>query len=730
MRPLKPLFTMHPFFDLLALLMVAMVFHAPVTAFGAQAAPKNGSKGIAWKITADRLTYFHDTGVIMGEGNVEVSRGDFNCRADRAFYDTKEERIRAQGGVVIRLKGDLLRGDKGDLDLKTLTGTIKGAHLHLRRNNINLVADQIWKTGPEEYKAKRAVLSTCPLPKQAWSFRCKDLELTVTGVAVARHSTFNIRKVPILYSPWVAVPINRYRKSGFLLPYFSTSSRNGAGVNVPFFWAISDSIDATFYQNPMTERGWMEGGELRYVFSNKSKGIFRYNFLVDTLEDDDYNGDGQVRGNEKRWWLRAKADQELPWGFEAKLDVDMISDRDYLQEFDQGPMGYSATNDLFEDWFGRSMTDDTDLIRPSTLQVTRLFKDFFLGGEGRYNDHQVPGEQDYTVQTAPKVVFQGFKTRIPSTPLFYDFKTSYVSYWREAGIREQRTHLEPRLWLPVSLGHYLDMALSAALEETFFTTSGSEPGLDPDNAANRLLYRLEADMSTTLSRLYHTENSVLRHTIRPRVTYTYRPPKNQDNLPDIDGLDRLEPANRVTYSLLSFLSMKRKIGMNRWSYMDVVRLKIEQSYDIREAIRDLPAGTPRRTFSEIYAEVDLRPATWAYFRYDTTLDVYGRGFTTYNFLARARHPKGHILEMDYRYDTDQEINELNLDLVLALTPAWQASYSLKRSFAKDTDMESEYGLRFQSSCWAITGRLTDDQDETRFTVNLELLGIGGWKKLN
>jgi len=341
-----------------------------------KASPLSGAE--PWHIEALQLTYFHSSDVIMGEGAVQARRGDLKVYADRIMYDRRKAKIWANGNVVIYLDRDILKGTEGELDLNTSTGTVENAYLFLQRNNIHLLAKQIWKTGPEEYRAKHATISTCPLPKQAWNFKCRDLRLTIEGMAFAKSGTFNIMDIPVLYSPWVVLPLNKYRKTGFLSPHFSSSGRNGAELNVPFFWAINDSMDATFYQHPMAERGWMEGVEFRHVFSPEDRGILRYNFMVDTMEDDDFNDDGHVRNNEKRWWLRAKADQRLPWGFEAKVDIDTISDGDYMLEFDHGPMGYDETDKIFRETFGRSLSDEMDLIRPSTLQVTRLTRDMFL----------------------------------------------------------------------------------------------------------------------------------------------------------------------------------------------------------------------------------------------------------------------------------------------------------------------------------------------------------------
>lgn len=679
-----------------------------------------------WHIEAIQLTYFHSSDVILGEGSVQVWRGDLKVCADRIMYDRRNARIFANGNVVIYLDMDVLKGTEGELDLNTSTGTVENADLFLQRNNIHLLAKQIWKTGPEEYQAKHAIISTCPLPKQAWNFKCRDLKLTIGGMAFAKSSFFNIRDIPVLYSPWVVLPINKYRKTGLLLPYFSTSKRNGAELNVPFFWAINDSMDATFYQHSMSKRGWMQGVEFRHLFSPEDRGILRYNFMVDTLEDDDFNNDGYTRGNEKRWWLRAKADQQLPWDFDAKVDVDLLSDRDYLLEFDQGPMGYDETDNIFRKNFGRSLPDETDLIRPSTLQITRLSQDMFFGGEGRYNDNMEVGEQDFTVQTFPRLVLHGFRKPLFNSPFYYDWATSYVYYWREVGLREQRIHMEPGVSLPLNLYNLADLILSGTVEETMYEVSGYDPEQNADSN-NRLLYNLNADLSTTFGRTYCLSGKkTMRHSIRPGLTYQYRPSENQDDLPDIDALDRLEPTNRITLSLLSFLSSKTTIGNNRFAYTDVVRFYLEQSYDTEENHRDQPYEEDPGYFSDIYAELDFKPFPNLFMRYDTSYNVYGKGFTKYNFLGRLSNSEEDRLDLEYRYNCLAHINEVNLKIDTAFSPSWYGMCGLKRNVAENSELESIFGLRYQSTCWALEGRLKKDTDETSLTFHLELLGIGGW----
>jgi LPS-assembly protein len=698
-------------------------------------APDNKSRE-PWRIEARKITSFNNSGVIWGQGDVSVIRGKLKVYADSIMYDRKHAKVRASGSVVIHLDSDVLRGSRGELDLKTATGTVDGAVLFLRRNNVYLTADRVWKTGPEEYMADNATVSTCSLPDQAWKIKCSDLKLTIDGSAVARHSTFNIWKIPVFYTPWMAVPLNKYRKTGFLLPEYISSKRNGIGAIVPFFVVLTDSMDATFYQQIMSSRGYMQGIEFRGKAGEDDFAVLRYNVLNDIKEDNDYNNDGFTRGNELRWWIRGKADQELPWGFKAKLDVDLVSDRDYLDEFNLGSTGYSETNSMLFNRFGRSLADMTDPVRPSTLQITRLDEDSFYGAAGVFNDNHTPGERDLTVQTLPSINWHIFKNRIGGTPFFYSLDTSYVNYWREQGIKSHRMDLEPSVQMPLDVGGWIDTVFSATLEESFYNTYGSDPLVDPASFANRLTYRLEADVSKTFSRKFRWDGKeVLRHSLIPRIIYTYRPDVDQDKFPDIDAHDRLPARNRFALSLLSFFTGKVEREPGRYTFADLARFEVRQDINIEEdytsdlsraAARSLGVDLEKHTLADLYGEIEITPLPWMYIRYDTSYNYHGYGFVAHNVWSRFFSKAGDHLYLDYRYNDYTNINELNIDLAAVIASNFTCLYHLKHNFASDSELESSYGIRYRSECWAVEGRLSTNRDDTSISFNVELLGIGGW----
>src|SRR2546429_187402 len=81
----------------------------------------------------------------------------------------------------------------------------------------------------------------------------RDLE----AFRYATNASFWVKSLPIIpYFPFFAAPIRRERESGFLPPQLGTSARKGFFAEVPFYWAISDSQDATLTLDAYEKRGF------------------------------------------------------------------------------------------------------------------------------------------------------------------------------------------------------------------------------------------------------------------------------------------------------------------------------------------------------------------------------------------------------------------------------------------------------------------------------------------
>ena len=86
---------------------------------------------------------------------------------------------------------------------------------------------------------------------------------------------------PVAYMPYFSAPDPTVkRKSGFLMPFVSSSTTNGFGVEIPYYWALAPDYDFTFSPRLMTRQGVLMRGEFRQrlidgAYSIRASGIYQ-----------------------------------------------------------------------------------------------------------------------------------------------------------------------------------------------------------------------------------------------------------------------------------------------------------------------------------------------------------------------------------------------------------------------------------------------------------------------
>ena len=121
--------------------------------------------------------------------------------------------------------------------------------------------------------------------------------------------------VPMAYMPYFSAPDPTVkRKTGVLMPTYSTSNVYGFAVTVPYFWALAPNYDVTFTPTITTRQGPLLQGEWRHRLLNgayavRVTGIFQLDkdvFGVDTPGYRDWRGSlesaGQFNLSEKWVW--------------------------------------------------------------------------------------------------------------------------------------------------------------------------------------------------------------------------------------------------------------------------------------------------------------------------------------------------------------------------------------------------------------------------------------------
>lgn len=143
---------------------------------------------------------------------------------------------------------------------------------------------KIARVSLKEYKTLNSSLTPCFCQEDQtpdWSFSASEINATKGGYATLKNSILKIKNLPILYIPYLKIPIKNQRQSGFLLPSYAWNQNSGSILELPFYFAISDSKDATLSTNLISQRGLLFDAEYRHKKSQYSGWNVRSKIIKD-----------------------------------------------------------------------------------------------------------------------------------------------------------------------------------------------------------------------------------------------------------------------------------------------------------------------------------------------------------------------------------------------------------------------------------------------------------------
>jgi LPS-assembly protein len=657
-------------------------------------------------------------------------------KADWMSYDVVLNTIKARGNVSVEADDQAIYAEQAMVNLEQETGTFKKATVIGTEKDLHLEAEVIEKIGFKTYHLEDGWVITCKIPegkKAPWSFATSDAIIEQDGYARLKHARFRIKDVPVFYSPYLVMPAKNKRESGFLLPELSTAEFGGFGVNLPFFWAISDSTDLTIYTQYFANRGYMPGLEFRYIIDPNDKGLAMANYLYDDLSDPSeteyYEETGYTHDNKDRYWFRAKADQDLGAAWTSRLDLDIVSDRDYLREFNTGLTGFKNSNEQFLDTFGRSLENKTDDQRTNRFGVQRAWGSTSL--EARLlgiNDvrtdadkFDADGNENPTpLWNLPAIDYTGTLPFENLWDLTLQWDTDYVNYWREEGIGGHRFDIYPKLSAPVPISQYLESRAELGLRDTYYIVQEfGEAQWDESDSQNRLLFDVKAELGTTLMRTFAMSGDSmtgLTHQVRPFVEYDYLPEVDQDDLPSFDGVDRIGEQNQFNYGIDNFFTALSGNETGR----EYGWFKITQNYSLIDARSDEP-------FSDINVDLKWIPLRFLEFWYRTDYDVYENGFVLHDLDSSFRTKRGDLFRLEYYFRDDEDIDrteQINAFIEAALFARLRAKFNIEHSIVNDETNEANIALLYQALCWSVELGSQYTPEETRFMLIFSLANLG------
>jgi LPS-assembly protein len=709
-----------------------------------------------WQIRAGSMSYLEKENLYMAEGGVIISRNSQRLTAQSAKYNHRTGIVQVTGNVRLETNGDVLTGERGIFDLNNRQGQITGGQLFLRHNHLYIRGKVMRQIGPNSYKVMDCRITTCDGEKPDWSISGSEVNVTLEGYGTVRHAAFRIKDIPFFYAPYAVFPAKTKRQTGFLPPRVGYSNLNGVDIEIPFFWAASDQTDMTFYERLMSERGFMQGAEWRYVAEDDSKGALLFDILSDKEETKDFSDEDQAslspfpRTNETRYWLRGRADQRLPGKITARFDADFLSDQDYLKEFRSGLFGHEWRPDLAEET-GRPVEEIQSPTRRSALRLSRDGQSYSLQGLSAYHQRPEKPLYDKTPQPLGGLAFSMMPRALPRFPLFFMLDTDYNYIWRENGLKGSSLSFTPGLSWPIWLGPYLAF-------EPSLSYMGNIEWFDNHESHERQLedaYHFQVQLSSIVERIYDFEwkkAKRLKHKIMPILTYDFRGHNDEDkSSPWFVSIDEAEDINRITLSLENFLDARKEGREGHVTYSQWATLSLIQAYDINEQRRDPEPGSEKRPFEPLVGLISLTrfpgpdldvEVHWDHYEKsipfaDVSLglsikrsggrkDVYRLGYQ----YSREGYNRDWYSTSGYTtnwYSTEgySRAGNENLSYLLNvnLISGFSVGTSLRRNLKLGHDIESRYWLDYQAQCWGIRVAAERLEGVQSVAVTFNLLGL-------
>ncbi|MDR0247708.1 MAG: LPS-assembly protein LptD [Burkholderiales bacterium] len=665
---------------------------------------------------------------IEASGHVELRAHRETVLADWMRYDQDTDTLHARGNVVVRRYGSWVTGPEIDYARGTATGTLQSPSFYVDEVGGRGDARMLTFDGPDSYTLRDSRFTTCQAPRDDWFLYAETMKIdTQRSVGTAYNASVRFMNVPLFYSPWLEIPLNNDRKSGFLTPTFGSSNARGFELTTPYYLNLAPNYDATLAPRLMTRRGLQLNSQFRYLFggARAMRGEFDGEYLP-----------GDREASRSRYLMSWKHQQGLlPW-MNAYVDTTKVSDDNY-----------------FADLADRlSVTSQTTLPREAGL---RMWRGPFSVLTRIQNFQTLQDDKAYIqppYNRTPQLLVSMSDWMTPSLRPFDLSLSGSAEYtrFRHTNLTQgQRFMIHPALtWKKQELGWFATARTGVQQRNYWLDPIASAPTTDKTLGVNIPVMSLDGGL------IFEREGSLFSsryvQTLEPRLFYVYVPYRNQSNLPVFDttiddfnfsqlfsenryiGSDRFGDANQLTTALTSRIlsdngaEILRVMAGQRFYFSDQ-RVRLSEEEAPRSAgSSDFLLG------AEAQLSRTLSTSILTQYNFDTSRAE------RFNAGVRWMPAPGKVLSGSWRYtrqyqDPEKGLTEVKQFDIAAQWPLsfrWSAVGRFNYSLADPKKvLEAIGGVEYNADCWIIRAAIhrlatTTERTNTSFFLQLELSGLG------
>ena len=371
------------------------------------AASARAQTGEPIALRADSLTYLHEEGRVLAEGNVELRQDAWILLADRLDYNETTGMMRAWGNIALstpegevifaeeaRLTRELNEGDASEVSMRLVGDSRLAARSAVLRGELSFLERAVYsacRPCEKEEEPSEAVDAATP-PPPLWRIKAHRVERD-EGEGIIRYEDASLEffGVPIFYTPFfLHADPSIGKKSGFLPPRFFSSSQLGVGAEFPYFWNIAPHYDLTFAPRFYSDGDVLWQGEWRHQTQTG-----RYNLDAAAVLESRANrqpdvtdgfrgalfGGGRFEPVPEWVWgfhLQTTSDDTFPRRFDFSQETELTSTL-FLEHFDEDAL-LRVNGYYFQGLLEGDRQSESPVILP-LMEYSRVLPRSYAGGQ-------------------------------------------------------------------------------------------------------------------------------------------------------------------------------------------------------------------------------------------------------------------------------------------------------------------------------------------------------------
>ena len=288
-------------------------------------------------VQAVEVDYDYNNQRVSAVGNVQMFYNGTSVEADRVIYDQKTKRLHAEGNIRLTdAEGKITYANIMDLSDDYRDGFVDSLRVDTE-DATRMAATRMDRSSGNYTVFENGVYTACapckddPKKPPLWQVKgARIIHNQTEKMLYFENAQLEFFGVPMAYLPFFSTPDPTVkRKSGFLMPGYSSVSNYGFGVEIPYYFALAPDYDLTVNPRITTRQGVLMQGEFRQRLINGSYQIRAYGiYQLDPGAYAGHPGDREFRGGVETKGQFAINDKWV-WGWDGVLLSDYYFMSDY-----------------------------------------------------------------------------------------------------------------------------------------------------------------------------------------------------------------------------------------------------------------------------------------------------------------------------------------------------------------------------------------------------------------